>query len=127
MVHARNKGCRGELQAKEFLKSLGFDDAHRTAQHNGKEGNSDVMSPGHLPNVHIEVKLQKAFNIGTKVLEAACEQARNDAKIGQHWVVLWRRHGSSLWLLTTEWHGFVVTFAGAQDIKHVLLQKQASA
>jgi hypothetical protein len=84
---SRNKGKRGERNARDWLKEMGFLDARRTAQHKGT-GTSDVECPESLPNVHIEVKLWASFN--ARKLREACFQADRDKAVGQRMVVIWR-------------------------------------
>jgi len=100
MTNSKRKGKAGELKLVDFLKSLGFHDARRTQQHNGAAGKSDVVCEETLPNVHIECKYGvKGMDLGTKLLDDACDQAASDA--GNHrWCVLWKPFGRSNWFLT---------------------------
>ena len=86
-INSNKKGKRGERGARDWLKAMGFLDAHRTQQYKGT-GTSDVSCPESLPNVHIEVKFWKTFN--SKKLRDACFQADRDKAPGQRAVVIWR-------------------------------------
>lgn len=86
----REKGKRGERDARDWLKSLGFHDARRTAQHKGI-CTGDVECPETLPNVHIEVKLWATYSM-SKVREA-CFQSERDKAPGQWACVIWRCTG----------------------------------
>ena len=84
----------------EYLRSLGFQDARRTQQHNGAEGKSDVVCEETLPGLHIECKYGvKGMDLGTKLLDDACDQAANDSE-GEPWCVLWKPFGRKQWFLS---------------------------
>lgn len=92
MTQSRAKGKRGELNAAKFLRSIGFADARRTAQHRGNHNAGDVECPESLPNVLIEVKNRQGIAPGTQALEDACKQAIKDADGQKAWAVLYRSH-----------------------------------
>lgn len=100
-INSRQKGKAIELKAVHFLKSLGFTDARRTAQHCGKSGDAaDVVCPESLPNIHFEVKGDKSIGLGTKALAEACEQAYRDARpLRRVPMVLWWENRKG-WRLT---------------------------
>lgn len=104
-TNGKHKGKTGELEAVKLLKELGFPDAKRTQQYNGL-GKGDVECPESLPNVHIEVKRDKALDIGNKLWNDAILQSCKDSE-GLEWCVLWRKDGGKLWRLT---------FVGVYDI-----------
>jgi hypothetical protein len=99
-LYQRNKGKRGEAGARDWLKSLGFADARRTAQHKGT-GTSDVECLESLPNLHIEVKFWSVYS--TKAIHDAVTQAERDKAKGQRAVVIWRcstrYKGANTWRL----------------------------
>lgn len=127
-LKSRMKGKRGEREARDYLKSLGFGDATRTAQHCGKSGTSDVVCVETLPNVMVEVKFgypRTAFFAGSSVWLAACEQASRDSTVtGKAWVVLWRNKGCQLWNATffSLQHQCCVNVAGDTAIAKCLNQ-----
>lgn len=93
----RRKGQRGELQAKKWLESLGFDVGDRQSQYrSGVRDGNELVVEGVL---QVEVKFQTGFNVGTKHLGDACAQAERDAK-GKPWCVVWRATGRRQWILT---------------------------
>lgn len=96
-INSRRKGKVGELNAVKFLKSLGFHDAQRTAQHCGRDGQvGDVACPETLPSIHIECKVtSNVVGLGLIGLTKAVEQAQRDAPAGSFPVVLWRITGRS--------------------------------
>lgn len=125
-VNSKQKGARGEREAVKFLKSLGYPDAMRTAQYNGK-GESDVVCPKTLPGLTIEVKYgypNVQFSVGSSLLKDACDQAYQDSGCSGPWVVLWRNRGSTIWRLTCELLGMTVTVAGG-DIAEMLEEWEA--
>ena len=109
-VNSRQKGKRGEREAANFLRSIGFEDARRTQQYNG-EGLGDVICEESLPRVHIEVKYgYRDIDLGTQVLSDACRQAEADCPTDcVSWVVLWRPRNVICWRLTFEIEGRIVT------------------
>lgn len=101
-LKSREKGKVGERQACQALRELGFHDAQRTAQCNGKIGLSDVICPETLPGMHIEVKFgydASRFGIGSQLWKEALAQCTRDSK-GKPWVLLWKTKGSRQWLAT---------------------------
>lgn len=67
-INSRTKGCVGEREFAELLRSLGID-ARRGQQHSGSPDSPDVVH--NLTGVHIEVKRVQAGN-PYKWLEQAC-------------------------------------------------------
>lgn len=107
---SKNKGSRGERDAVKFLKSLGFADAERTAQHCGKDGEvGDVRCPESLPLIHFEVKRVEGMDLGTKALEKAWAQACRDCPKGKTPALLWRPNGKKWRLSWADETGIVYT------------------
>lgn len=99
-VNSCVKGKVGERALFAYLHKLGFHDARRTQQHNGAEGKSDVVCEETLPGLHIECKYGvKGMDLGTRLLDDACDQAAEDAG-DTPWVVLWKPYRKSQWLMT---------------------------
>lgn len=121
-VNSRAKGKRGELAAVNYLKSLGFADARRTAQYNGRFGRGDVECPESLPTLNVEVKFGVGgMDLGTSLHTAACLQAARDAE-DDPWVVLWKPKGAKQWRLSV-WdmhYSGVATFSDDMAILNVL-------
>lgn len=92
-MNSKNKGKRGELELAHKLNDLGFKDARRTAQYNGKETGSlaDVVG---VPGVHVECKRNERLNIND-----AMEQAIRDCNEGEAPMVFHRKNGKP-WLVT---------------------------
>ena len=125
MVNSCRKGKRGELFARDYLRSLGFEDAHRTQQHDGS-GESDVSCPETLPNVHIEVKFgypRKNFSLGSSLWESAIDQCHNDCD-GKEWVILWKEKHCSIWKMTFMLFEGLVTVVGDAAIANNLSRLQ---
>jgi len=125
---SRQKGKRGERELCHYLRSLGFADACRTAQHCGKSGTSDVVCKDSLPGVILECKYgypSTSFFQGSALWVAACEQASGDsAGTGKPWCVLWRNKGCKIWSATffSLQHACCVTVAGDTAIAKCLNQ-----
>src|SRR5690606_31487852 len=113
-VNSRQKGKRGEREALNFLKSIGFPDARRTQQYNG-DGESDVVCPESLPGLTIEVKYgydRTKLDLGSALWFEAIAQAKADAGLDP-WVLLWRPKGCRDWRLTLEeFDGLPATYCG---------------
>ena len=115
-MNSRAKGARIEREAAKFLSSLGF-----SAERNGRNGYSadDLRCPM-LANVHIEVKGYEAIDIWAMKLDAAYQQAKDNAN-GRVPVVLWKRKRRD-WCLT--WcgaYGVLMTTVGGERIREVLI------
>lgn len=122
MVNSKQKGSRGEREAAEYLRGLGFASARRTQQYNG-DGKSDVVAD-ELPHVHIEVKYGYAsgFDIGSAKWQDACDQAYRDSGEHPNWCVLWRKKGDNIWKLSLFSFALncIVTVAGDAAITNCL-------
>lgn len=92
-MSSKQKGKRGELEAAKVLRDLGFPEARRTAQYNGKETGSlaDIIG---VDGVHIEVKRNERLNVNE-----AMDQAVRDCKDGETPVVMHRKNRTP-WLVT---------------------------
>lgn len=89
-INSRAKGCRGEREACELLRSHGIE-ARRGQQFKGSPDSPDVVSS--LEGYHIEVKRTEALSP-----YVAVEQAKCDAGEGERPLVLHRRNGKP-WLV----------------------------
>lgn len=90
MINSKNKGKRYELEIVNYFKELGFDNARRSVQYNGKaeEGQADVVG---VPFLHIECKHNESLNI-----EKAMQQAIRDSRANKKNripVVIHRKNG----------------------------------
>lgn len=88
---SKNKGKRGELELSKELMGLLPIIARRTAQYNGKAGDSDVVG---IPGIHIECKREERLSI-----YPAIEQAVFDSK-GQGCPTVFHRRNHKPWLVT---------------------------
>lgn len=88
---SRDKGKRGEREFAALCREYGYSDAHRTAQHMGKDGGeADVKG---LPGVHVEVKRTEALRLWD-----ALAQAKRDAAPGELPIVA-HRPNNSPWIV----------------------------
>ena len=98
---SRSKGVRGEREAANYLKEIGFPDARRRQQSQGF-ASAEVECIDTLPNIHFEIKCGYAsgLGVGMALLRNACAQAFGDCH-RKEWAVLWREKGCKIWKLTT--------------------------
>lgn len=113
-VNSRQKGARIEREAAKFLCSLGFK-AERMARI-GKS--ADDLFVKDLPNVHIEVKGNKAMSIWSDLLFDAWFQANTYCN-GRKPVVLWKLPFRD-WCLTWIENACEVTTVGGTQIEATL-------
>lgn len=90
-INSRAKGKRIELQACDFLRSLGFT-CRRGQQFAGGTDSPDVIVD-ELPGVHIEVKGDKSIRLGSKSCQDAQAQAIADAGDKTPVVLWWAGRG----------------------------------
>lgn len=124
-INSKQKGSRGERTVRDYLRGLGFADARRTAQYCGKAGDSDIVCPETLPNLHLEVKFGypiETFDLSNNGISNAVQQCITDCKPGQTWVILWKpKHHRSVRLTYSDADtGCLCTVCGDRDIKHTL-------
>ena len=89
-INSRAKGCRGEREACELLRSFGIA-ARRGQQFKGTKDSPDVVT--NLTGWHCEVKRVESFNA-----YKAVEQAQADMGVGEKALVLHKRNGKP-WLI----------------------------
>ena len=89
MVHSREKGARGELEACEVLGRIGWD-CTRSVQYCGRAGTADIVCDGVA--LHFEVKRTERL-----APYAFVDQAIRDAK-GGHAPVIVCRSSYKPWL-----------------------------
>ena len=114
MVNSRQKGKRGELLWRDFLREHGWGDARRGQQYSGTETSEDVV--GGPPNTHCEVKLRERHDFWE-----AMAQAVGDCAPGKIPYVAAKRNRKE-WLVTMRAEDFLrllrkddVEVAGSDD------------
>ena len=120
MTNSRAKGKRFELAAAKFLRSIGFDSARRGQQFRGGCQSPDVICE-ELPHIHLEIKANEKFDIGTKLLQDAYDQADFDKGPRQTPVVLWKRNRAGWRLTYLGEHPCCLVTVPEGDIRHALL------
>jgi hypothetical protein len=90
-MNSRQKGARGEREARDAMKEILLCEARRGQQFSGGKDSPDVVHSVH--GVHVEVKRVEKFNVYD-----AIEQATEDAGEEQIPTVMHRRNGKE-WLL----------------------------
>ena len=102
----REKGKTGEREIAALLRSMGFEDARRTAQYAGNTGEAaDVIG---LPGIHIEVKRQE-----TTKLHEWIRQAERDC--GEKTPCVFHRRNREPWYCTLPLIDFLQILKGEQD------------
>ena len=84
-MNSKAKGKRGELEAAELLRSLGFSQTRRSAQYCGNTGEADDLVG--VDGLHIEVKRCEQIRIMDWIQQAE----RDTTDSGTTPVVLFRR------------------------------------
>ncbi len=90
-INSREKGKAGEREFAALCRKHGFENARRSQQYSGINGDADVVG---LDGVHIEVKRVERLNI-----EKALQQAKRDSKEGEIPIVAHRKNREE-WLIT---------------------------
>ena len=70
-VNSKQKGARGERELAKKFREYGYEDAKRSQQYCGVNGDADVIDA--LPGIHIECKRTEALR-----LYDAIDQAKRD-------------------------------------------------
>lgn len=92
MVRSRDKGKRGELEARDMVRTHWHaPDCERTAQVSGKFA-SDILNA--LDNAHVEVKFHARLGVFRFL-----EQALKDKQDSEYPVLLLRETGQKRWLV----------------------------
>lgn len=97
-MNSRQKGCRGEREVAEYLRSRGFP-ARRGQQFSGSPESPDVVCGG-LAGFHLEVKRAEVLS-----LYPAMEQAVRDA--GGKVPTVWHRRNGKEWLVVMRAEDFL--------------------
>lgn len=105
-VNSRAKGKAGELSLVHKLKEYGYENARRSQQFAGINGDADVVGVSDL--LHIECKVT---DVGHGKNYEWLEQAQNDARDGEIPVVIHRRSSQKIkgkpWLATLSLDDFM--------------------
>lgn len=124
---SRNKGKVGERLARDFLRSLGFDDARRGQQYSGIESEGrDVVCLESLPHLHFEVKYGYGkVDCASSLLVGWYEQAQRDAWASRRVpLVLWKPNRARRWRLTAMYYGLFVTVAEPESVLGLIRSHQ---
>lgn len=109
-VNSRAVGIRGELDARDLLRSVGFK-AHRGQQHKGTNDSPDVVCPEIAKVGHLEVKWVRGF--ASSKMQDAYMKAESESSFLQVPILLHRerkstgmkrhrREFSGKWLVTVD-------------------------
>lgn len=97
-INSRAKGCRGEREVAELLRSYGYE-ARRGQQFSGSPDSPDVVSS--LEGFHIEVKRVEQFNV-YKALEQANEDKGEDEK-----AIVFHKKNNKGWVICMDANDFL--------------------
>ena len=92
-MNSKQKGKRGELEAAELLRSLGFPETRRTAQYCGNTGKADDLAG--VEGLHIEVKRCEKLEIMKWI-----HQAERDSTDKNVTPVVLHRRSREQWYVT---------------------------
>lgn len=106
-INSRRKGAEGERSLAKFLREAGYEDAKRSVQYCGANGDADVI--GALPGIHIECKRVERLNLDT-----ALEQSARDARAGEIPVVVHRKNRQE-WRITLKLADFLKIYGGGTN------------
>ena len=108
MVNSREKGKRGELLWRDFLREHGHE-ARRGQQFSGSNGDPDVVSD--MPGIHFEVKFVESLNV-----RKALNQAISDAREGEIPIVAHKRSREP-WVVTMRAKDFITLYDRKRGVK----------
>ena len=104
-MNSKRKGSEGERSLARKLREYGYEDARRSQQYAGINGDADVVG---LPNIHIECKRVERLNIYD-----AIAQSQRDARDGELPVVMHRKNHSD-WLVTMTLEDWITLYREAK-------------
>lgn len=74
-MNSRAKGCRGEREWRDWLRSMGWTKARRGQQYAGGTDSPDVVNG--IPGTHAEVKRVEALNLTVAMAQAVADAGAN--------------------------------------------------
>ena len=98
-INSRRKGAEGERSLAKFLRESGYENARRSVQYCGANGDADIVEA--IPGIHIECKRVERLN-----LDAALDQSVRDARAGEVPVVVHRKNRQE-WRITLKLDDFL--------------------
>lgn len=111
MTNGKRKGKDGELELARLFRDNSYIDAKRSQQFCGKAGDADVIG---VPNLHIEVKRRKVFDV-----KSSLTQAKEDAKEGTLPVVF-HRGDRKPWIAVMEWEVFEKIYKSSDKLLRII-------
>lgn len=113
-INSRAKGKAGELELAKILReTYGFEDARRSQQFSGKQGDADVTG---IPGIHLEVKRNERLNI-YEAYEQSCRDAKaeNEYKRREAIPTVFHRKNHKPWLVTMGLEDFIKMYRSAME------------
>lgn len=110
-INSKQKGKNGELEFAKICREQGFEEAKRSVQYCGINGDADITG---LPKIHAEVKRVERLNI-----DKAMEQAIRDCKKGNIPVVFHRKNRKDwkVTMLLQDWFKFYKCYLKNRNIE----------
>lgn len=102
-INSRAKGCVGEREVRDLIKSYGFS-ARRGQQFSGGAESPDVIHS--IPGVHVEVKRVENLR-----LYPAMDQSVHDCPFG-HTPTVWHRKSKREWVVILNAEDFLRLVGG---------------
>lgn len=113
-INSRAKGKAGELELAKILReTYGFEDARRSQQFSGKQGDADVVG---LPHLHLEVKRNERLNIYDAYEQSVRDaKAENEFKQREAIPTVFHRKNHKPWLVTMGLEDFIKMYRSAME------------
>jgi len=105
MTNSKQKGARGEREARDFFNSYGYNTI-RGVQYQGGPDSPDVKG---LPGIHVEVKRTNSLR-----LYPALEQSHNDASNTEIPIVM-HRPDKRPWVIIMDAKDFMTLYGAYYD------------
>ena len=108
MINSKQKGKKGELELANILKEYGFENARRSQQYAGINGDADVVG---LPGIHVECKRVERLNISK-----ALQQAQRDSEKTGLTPAVFHRKNREPWMVTMSLEDWIELYKEGRDI-----------
>lgn len=90
-INSKQKGCRGERELAKKFREYGYENAKRSQQYCGANGDADIIDA--LPGIHVECKRTEKLK-----LYDAVDQAKRDSSGTDDIPVVFHRRNHCEWL-----------------------------
>ena len=108
MINGNRKGKKGELELANLLKEYGFENARRSQQYAGINGDADVVG---LPGIHVECKRVERLNVSK-----ALQQAQRDSEKTGLAPAVFHRKNREPWMVTMALNDWIELYKKGEGI-----------